>query len=686
MQLPLGSVYKEPGYFGSTTALGKSSPVTINATLPGGGSIDTSTVTTTPYVIHYTAEDALGNIAVPVSRSVSVYNPCTPQAYCTASDHLFYKVGLTPCELATASASLGTTIVIPFSVYDDGSPQLKATVNRTILVVSPCSAEAKAVVNSSHTLVLTYAVPVAFNLMPCPSSGEQTDCAVYALDGLGDDISNSITYVTSNPSCTATSAADLTCPMCAVQYMQQGLCLPGRYLIEYSASDSSGAAAAPLTISITFVEYVFVVSNDTAAESTETRRKLLQSTALDTWEGYLVAAAASSTTEGAGTLAQQLLRKRYVGITGSNKVVGALEVQQIMESQVCQSTRFNKLAPVCGTVQVVGIPNASALATGDVEPASASGGIGLDPVFQTWSNLWSLDVTGEQDQYYNMTQGSGDVDSVGNPYGFTQTPLAQHTPSYPLLVTTQMSRDRSVDQLILMSDGRYLSSITSSMTLRLVSYNADAQSLAFVRFPFEWQDAGVIVGGPPYILALPVLAYSSYAYSRWRAIIPDVLVMLVMAVFGVNVVQRIRQVTHKDHRHLWQILYERTGLLLDAAILVLQVSSVLVFVTYALVQANQLGGSTPTYDVYDSDNYPLAHYPLIQRVESAEVANGTATQAGGPNRYLLQANYTGMEGFETFLFNTSVLYNLLVVYALVQALVLILMLCSFIQRWYIPVA
>ena len=51
----------------------------------GGGSVDTSTVTTTPYVIHYTAEDALGNIAVPVSRTVSVFNPCTPQAYCTAS-------------------------------------------------------------------------------------------------------------------------------------------------------------------------------------------------------------------------------------------------------------------------------------------------------------------------------------------------------------------------------------------------------------------------------------------------------------------------------------------------------------------------------------------------------------------------------------------------------------------------
>lgn len=110
-------------------------------------------------------------------------------------------------------------------------------------------------------------------------------------------------------------------------------------------------------------------------------------------------------------------------------------------------------------------------------------------------------------------QGS-DLDPVGDPYGFTQTPLAKHTPSYPLLITSQMSRDRSVNQLILMSDGRYLSSITTSMTMRLVSYNADAKSLAYVQFPFQWQDAGVIVGGPPRILALPVLAYSSSGTHR----------------------------------------------------------------------------------------------------------------------------------------------------------------------------
>ena len=110
-------------------------------------------------------------------------------------------------------------------------------------------------------------------------------------------------------------------------------------------------------------------------------------------------------------------------------------------------------------------------------------------------------------------QGS-DLNPFGEPYGFTQTPLAKHTPSYPLLITTQMSRGRSVKQLILMSDGRYLSSLITSMTMRLVSYNADAESLAYVQFPFQWQDAGVIVGGPPRILALPVLAYSSSASSR----------------------------------------------------------------------------------------------------------------------------------------------------------------------------
>ena len=112
-------------------------------------------------------------------------------------------------------------------------------------------------------------------------------------------------------------------------------------------------------------------------------------------------------------------------------------------------------------------------------------------------------------------QGFGDVDDLGNPYGFTPTPLQQHTPSFPVLVTSQMSRPRSVQQLILLSDGHYLSSSTASLSLRLVTYNSDAHALTYSKARFDWQEAGVITAAPPFILSLPVLAYASYSASRF---------------------------------------------------------------------------------------------------------------------------------------------------------------------------
>ena len=115
----------------------------------------------------------------------------------------------------------------------------------------------------------------------------------------------------------------------------------------------------------------------------------------------------------------------------------------------------------------------------------------------------------------DTVQGFGDVDGLGNPYGFTPTPLQQHTPSFPVLVTSQMSRPRSVQQLILLSDGHYLSSSTASLSLRLVTYNSDAHALTYSKARFEWQEAGVITAAPPFILSLPVLAYASYSPSRF---------------------------------------------------------------------------------------------------------------------------------------------------------------------------
>lgn len=39
-------------------------------------------------------------------------------------------------------------------------------------------------------------------------------------------------------------------------------------------------------------------------------------------------------------------------------------------------------------------------------------------------------------------------------------------------------------------------------------------------------------------------------------------------------------------------------------------TGVLIFATYAVVQVTQLADATPTFDVYDSDNYPQVTCPL----------------------------------------------------------------------------
>lgn len=57
-----------------------------SATLAGGGVIETSAVTTYPYVITYSARaPAGGYVADPVVRYVHVYNPCLPATYCASN-------------------------------------------------------------------------------------------------------------------------------------------------------------------------------------------------------------------------------------------------------------------------------------------------------------------------------------------------------------------------------------------------------------------------------------------------------------------------------------------------------------------------------------------------------------------------------------------------------------------------
>ena len=59
-------------------------------------------------------------------------------------------------------------------------------------------------------------------------------------------------------------------------------------------------------------------------------------------------------------------------------------------------------------------------------------------------------------------------------------------------------------------------------------------------------------------------------FDRWKGMVPDMLVLCVIVMFGVDVVQRVHYVIRHDHGSLLRSIYERTGLLLDILILGLQ--------------------------------------------------------------------------------------------------------------------
>ena len=64
-------------------------------------------------------------------------------------------------------------------------------------------------------------------------------------------------------------------------------------------------------------------------------------------------------------------------------------------------------------------------------------------------------------------------------------------------------------------------------------------------------------------------ALISHDFCRWKGLIPDALVLLVMVMFGANVAQRVRHIANRRNRHLWKMLYEK----LDVAIVALMAFS-----------------------------------------------------------------------------------------------------------------
>ena len=75
-----------------------------------------------------------------------------------------------------------------------------------------------------------------------------------------------------------------------------------------------------------------------------------------------------------------------LGITAANRV-GAMQ-----DAQLLSCTGVNEA------------PATSQYASRVVDLMNTRGGIGVDPIFQTWSDLWNLDLVGDEDKYYNITK------------------------------------------------------------------------------------------------------------------------------------------------------------------------------------------------------------------------------------------------------------------------------------------
>ncbi|KAL0047060.1 hypothetical protein WJX82_005420 [Trebouxia sp. C0006] len=213
-------------------------------------------------------------VACPSAGCKAIASLCTGQE--------FAKVGLQNCYI-NSSLPVGTVLQIPFLVWDNGHPALSARVNRTLVITAPCatgqffcsgvcqqincaaaaqvsqvyppvlaySTAATNLLGSKTVLYVQYGSAVPLNLQPCSSLDSQANCATVAWDRQDGDICGSI-QVQPSASCAATQ--NIACATCPVVQLQQGLCIPDTYVLNYTVIDSLGLSAVPLQLEVIVYE------------------------------------------------------------------------------------------------------------------------------------------------------------------------------------------------------------------------------------------------------------------------------------------------------------------------------------------------------------------------------------------------------------------------------------------------
>lgn len=159
----------------------------------------------------------------------------------------------------------------------------------------------------------------------------------------------------------------------------------------------------------------------------------------------------------------------------TRKSADALVTPSSKRCQVSRSGRFARLVHECQ-------PSVSR-----VSASQEAIGVGIDPVFSPSSRLFNGAIAGNQQDWYNSTPGSPDLNINGYPLGFFRHPLPGWQDGFTVLFDTNLPQKRLRQMLLYLRDGRYLSqTLTSQVTATMLAYNADGRSFGYWQRTLTW--------------------------------------------------------------------------------------------------------------------------------------------------------------------------------------------------------
>jgi len=117
---------------------------------------------------------------------------------------------------------------------------------------------------------------------------------------------------------------------------------------------------------------------------------------------------------------------------------------------------------------------------------------GSDPVFVSSTTLYNPMLLGREGKFYNLTAGSKDVNVNNFPNGFFPRAMKGMPDGFPVVIPPSSDLFRTAVLHAAISDGNYLDTRTTSLALRLSSYNSKLKTMAYGTAVFSWGAAGSI--------------------------------------------------------------------------------------------------------------------------------------------------------------------------------------------------